>query len=152
MSYSLFYNFTSALVLGPACPAGSRPGRGFEAPCPRPPPGGAGAPRQTRPGAVSGLLRPCFLVRGGAKTAARCGSSRWQVARVIFKGKCKEPASHWNSKRPVMGRPGVVRERGLAALGRRRIVRKDRAATSQDGRRSPRRPSRCDTARWGTHV
>ena len=25
MSYSLFYNFTSALVLGPACPAGSRP-------------------------------------------------------------------------------------------------------------------------------
>jgi hypothetical protein len=72
MSYSLFYNFTSALVLGPACPAGSRPGRGFEAPCPRPPPGGAGAPRQTRPGAVSGLLRPCFLVRGGAKTAARC--------------------------------------------------------------------------------
>jgi hypothetical protein len=46
MSYSLFYNFTSALVLGPACPAGSRPGRGFEAPCPRPPPGGRrrGAP------------------------------------------------------------------------------------------------------------
>ena len=41
-----------------------------------PRPGGAGAPRQTRPGAVSGLLRPCLLVRGGAKTAARCGFSR----------------------------------------------------------------------------
>jgi hypothetical protein len=53
-----------------------RPGRGFEAPRPRPPRGGARAARQTRPGAVSGLLRPCLLVRGGAKTAARCGFSR----------------------------------------------------------------------------
>jgi hypothetical protein len=51
---------------GPARVAALRP----LARVPRPG-GGAGAARQTRPGPVSGLLRPCLLVRRGAKTAAR---------------------------------------------------------------------------------
>jgi hypothetical protein len=70
-----------------ACPAGPRPGRGSEAPCPRPPPGGAGAARETRPRAVSGLLRPCLRVRGGAKTAARCGSSTADLEDDLQRGK-----------------------------------------------------------------
>jgi hypothetical protein len=73
------------------------PGRGFEALRPRPPPAGAGAARQTRPRAVPGLQRPCLLARGGAKTAARCGSSRWQVATVIAP----------NSKKASHGPPGM---------------------------------------------
>ena len=71
MSFSILQLYISACPRT-CMPCGSRPGRGFEAPCPRLPPGRRRGPRQTRPGAVSGLLRPCFLVRGGAKTAARC--------------------------------------------------------------------------------
>jgi hypothetical protein len=89
-----------------ACPAGPRPGRGSEAPCPRPPPGGAGRPAKP----VHAPCRAsCDRVYGfaAAPKPPPAAVLLQQILRMIFKGESEarsEPtAIAPNSKRAGHG-------------------------------------------------